>query len=110
MLFVPVVDSNQKPLMPTTANRAARWIKSGKCTPFWKRGVFCDAAPHLAHLNGKDLFTHLGVPGYSVSITQSILKYHRETIERLSKRFERGAAVVENRFLDYRCPPFKTLR
>ena len=32
MLFVPVVDSNQKPLMPTTANRAARWIKSGKCT------------------------------------------------------------------------------
>src|SRR5208282_4283136 len=41
MLFVPVVDSNQKPLMPTTANRIARWIKSGKCTPFWKRGVFC---------------------------------------------------------------------
>jgi hypothetical protein len=41
MLFVPVVDNNQKPLMPTTANRAARWIKSGKGTPFWKRGVFC---------------------------------------------------------------------
>jgi len=41
--------------MPTTANRAARWIKSGKCTPFWKRGVFCDAAPHLAHLNGKEI-------------------------------------------------------
>lgn len=41
MLFVPVVDSQQKPLMPTTANRAARWIKSRKATPFWKRGVFC---------------------------------------------------------------------
>jgi hypothetical protein len=41
MLFVPVVDVNQKPLMPTTANRAARWIKTGKCTPFWKRGIFC---------------------------------------------------------------------
>lgn len=41
MLFVPVVDANQKPLMPTTPNRAARWIKSGKATPFWKRGVFC---------------------------------------------------------------------
>jgi hypothetical protein len=41
MLYVPVVDKNQKPLMPTTANRAATWIKSKKATPFWKRGVFC---------------------------------------------------------------------
>ena len=39
--FVPVVDSNQNPLMPTTANRATSWIKSGKATPFWKKGVFC---------------------------------------------------------------------
>lgn len=41
MLYVPVVDNDQKPLMPTTANRAASWIKSGKATPFWKKGVFC---------------------------------------------------------------------
>lgn len=27
--------------MPTTANRAATWVKSRKATPFWKRGVFC---------------------------------------------------------------------
>ena len=40
-MFVPVVDSNQRPLMPTTPSRARRWIKSGKATPFWKRGVFC---------------------------------------------------------------------
>ena len=40
-MFVPVVDKNQKPLMPTKPSRARRWIKSGKATPFWKKGVFC---------------------------------------------------------------------
>ena len=40
-MFVPVIDKNQKPLMPTIPSRAKRWIKSGKATPFWKRGVFC---------------------------------------------------------------------
>lgn len=40
-MFVPVVDSKNRPLMPTTPNRARRWIKSGKATPFWKKGVFC---------------------------------------------------------------------
>jgi hypothetical protein len=41
MQSVPVVDINQRPLMPTTVSRAKRWIQSGKATPFWKRGVFC---------------------------------------------------------------------
>lgn len=41
MQFVPVVDSNQRPLMPTTPERARRWIESGKATGFWKRGLFC---------------------------------------------------------------------
>ena len=40
-LFVPVVDKYQNPLMPTTPQRAGKWIKSGKATPFWKNGVFC---------------------------------------------------------------------
>ena len=40
-MFVPVVDSNQKPLMPTTPSRARRWAKSSKATPFWKKGVWC---------------------------------------------------------------------
>lgn len=40
-MFIPVVDSENRPLMPTTPSRAHRWIKSGKATPFWKKGVFC---------------------------------------------------------------------
>jgi hypothetical protein len=40
-VFVPVVDRDQRPLMPTTPSRARRWIKTKKATPFWKRGVFC---------------------------------------------------------------------
>ncbi len=41
MQYVPVVDSSQRPLMPTTPNRAARWIKSGKATLFFRKGIFC---------------------------------------------------------------------
>lgn len=37
-MFVPVVDKNQTPLMPTQPSRARKWIKEGKATPFWKRG------------------------------------------------------------------------
>jgi hypothetical protein len=40
-MWIPVVDANQKPLMPTTETRARRWHKSGKGTMFWKRGVLC---------------------------------------------------------------------
>lgn len=40
-MFLPVVDHDQHPLMPTTPARARRWIKSGKATAFWKGGIFC---------------------------------------------------------------------
>ena len=40
-LFVPVVDLEQRPLMPTTPARARRWIKTAKATAFWKGGLFC---------------------------------------------------------------------
>ena len=41
MKFVPVVDINQKPLMPTKPSRARRMIISKKATPFFKKGIFC---------------------------------------------------------------------
>jgi hypothetical protein len=39
--YVPVVNKNNQPLMPTKPNRARRWVKSRKATPFWRKGVFC---------------------------------------------------------------------
>ena len=41
MVFVPVVDMNNKPLMPTTPARARKWIKSRKATYFFVKGMFC---------------------------------------------------------------------
>ena len=40
-MFVPVVDKKGTPLMPTKIGRAKRWAKSGKGTPFMKKGIFC---------------------------------------------------------------------
>src|SRR5260370_20112030 len=40
-IFVPVVDQEQQPLMPTIRSRARRWIKSRKASGFWKGGCFC---------------------------------------------------------------------
>ncbi len=40
-IFVPVVDQEHRPLMPTTPSRARRWLRSGTATHFWKGGVFC---------------------------------------------------------------------
>jgi hypothetical protein len=39
--YVPVVDANNQPLMPTKPCRARRWVKTGKATPFWRKDVFC---------------------------------------------------------------------
>ncbi len=40
-MFVPVVDKNNRPLMPTKIRRAKRWVASGKGTIFWKKGILC---------------------------------------------------------------------
>jgi len=45
-MFVPVVDHNQRPWMPTTPARARRWIKTGKATVFWQGEIFCIRLNH----------------------------------------------------------------
>lgn len=39
--------------MPTKPQRADRWVKSGKATPFWKKGIWCvrlNVEPSARHL------------------------------------------------------------
>lgn len=51
--YVPVVSKDQQPLMPTTPNRAKRWVKSKKATYFYKLGLVCvrlDQEPSARHL------------------------------------------------------------
>lgn len=39
--MIPVVDNQQKPLMPCSEKRARQMISSKKATPFWKKSIFC---------------------------------------------------------------------
>jgi len=40
-VFVPVLSADGETLMPTIPSRARRWTRTGKATPFWKKGIFC---------------------------------------------------------------------
>ena len=40
MHYVPVVDLDQKPLMPMHPARARKLIKTGEATPFWNHGIW----------------------------------------------------------------------
>jgi RRXRR protein len=39
--MVPVVDSENKPLMPCTERRARKMVEAAKATPFWSFGIWC---------------------------------------------------------------------
>jgi RRXRR protein len=70
-MFVPVIDQEQHPLMPTTPARARRWIKSGKATAFWKGGIFCvrlnvDPSAHVLQPTAVGIDPGSKREGYSV--------------------------------------------
>ena len=72
MLRVPVLDQNNRPLMPTKASRARRWLKEGKAIgTFNKLGQFyvqlkeaprCDKTQPIAiGIDPGKLFSGIGV-------------------------------------------------
>jgi hypothetical protein len=53
--YVPVVDINNNPLMPTCISRAFKWIKSKRATPFYKKGLFCIRLNELVQQNKQEI-------------------------------------------------------
>src|SRR5260370_31287147 len=96
-MFVPVIDRNQHPHMPTTPSRARRGIKSGKATAFWKGGLFCvrlNAEP--AEREGEPLGVGIDPgskrEGYSVlSAAHTYLNIQAEAREGVKKAEEQSA-------------------
>lgn len=105
-MFVPVVDQNQKPLMPTKPSRARRWIESGRATPFFKGGIFCVRLNHDVQTQTQPIacgvdsgskreaftlkstaHTYLNVPSHAVDWVKKALKTRREM--RRGRRFRK---------------------
>ena len=40
-VYVPVLDHNHNPVMPTSPSRARRWVRDKKATGFWDHGIYC---------------------------------------------------------------------
>ena len=69
--FVPVVDYDRRPLMPTKWSRAWRWVRQGKATYFYKHGILCvrlNREPSARHLQDTAVGVDPGskFEGYSV--------------------------------------------
>jgi hypothetical protein len=86
-MFIPVVDPTGQPLMPTTPARARRWIKIGRATPLYRRGLFCvrlNVPPSSNHLQPICLGIDPGSKreGYSlVSAAHTYLNVQSATVD-----------------------------
>lgn len=93
-MSVPVVDDTGKPLMPTTASRARRWIKTREATPFFRRGIFCVRLNRKPSANEKQDIA-VGIdPGskreaFTVkSAAHTFLNIQSEAVQHVSKAVE----------------------
>ncbi len=111
---VPVVDSNQIPLMPTTPKRAEAWIKSGKATPFWKRGIFCvrlNVEPNARNYQDVALGIDPGskMEGYTISsATHQYINIHALAVDWVKKHIKTRREMRRSR--RYRKTPYRQPR
>jgi len=102
-MFVPVCDSYQKPLMPTTPARARRWIKSGKATAFWEGGMFCvrlnvEPSDHVLQPIALGIDPGSKREGYSViSAAHTYLNIQAEARERVKDAEEESTRMRRTR-------------
>jgi hypothetical protein len=113
-MFVPVVDKNQIPLMPTSPRRARRMMESGKATGFWKRGVFCirlNVEPSNRELQPIAVGIDPGSKkeGFTVkSEAHTFLNIQADAVTRVKKKVETRRMLRRNR--RYRKTPYRQCR
>lgn len=114
MFYVPVVNSDNQPLMPTNQFRAERWIKSGKATPFWKKGIFCVRLNCKTEENKQDIVVGIDPgskkEGYTIkSSAHTYLNIQADAVTWVKKLVELRKDARRrrrNRKIPYRQPRF----
>ncbi|MGB4731944.1 MAG: RRXRR domain-containing protein, partial [Candidatus Methanoculleus thermohydrogenotrophicum] len=81
---VPVLDTNRRPLTPTTPARARLLLKQGKAKPYWnKLGIFCiiptyavepDNQPLVVGLDPDSSFEGWSVVGTRETVANGMLE------------------------------------
>jgi hypothetical protein len=94
-MFVPVINADGKPLMPTKPSRAKRLLKSGRAYSFWSRGTFCIRMKEV--LKGKIQPIAVGVDSGSKREAYTIKSEHHTYLNVLSDAITWVKEAVEVR-------------
>lgn len=113
MRFVPVVSLENKPLMPTIPSRARKWIKSGKATPFFKKGIFCVRLNEKTNEITESIVIGLDTgkmkDGFTIkSFSHTYLNIQVDSINYISKYLERKKFLRKHR--RFRKTPYRKCR
>jgi len=113
-MSVPVIGTDRKPLMPTTASRARCWIKNNEAVPFFKRGIFCVKLIREPSANEKQKIA-VGIDpgskkeGFTVKSTaHTYLNIQADAIQHVGKTVEIRRNMRRNR--RYRKTPYRQNR